>query len=85
MTEASDYPLQIINSLVQVRQLPAKNISELMLFFDNLQADYFKHIVGMDVEYWQAQCFKYGLHEDEEFVEKLTEICSSLHTFMPVH
>lgn len=60
LTQASEEAFKVMDSVNSQNLLP-NTVAELMLFFDNLQADFLQSVMGIDVEYWQASCFKYGL------------------------
>jgi hypothetical protein len=54
---------------------------ELCMLFDNLQADWMQS-KGILLECWQANCFRHMLHEDEDFVSDLLQICNRLYNFL---
>ena len=46
--------------------------------FDCLIQDYMLVQYGLEVEMWRAACFKYGLQEDNDFIQLLTQVCVTI-------
>ena len=68
-----------IEALEQFDPKP-KTQPELCMLFDNLQADWMQS-KGIQIENWQANCFRNMMHEDEDFVSDLLLICNRLYQF----
>ena len=72
LVESGSHALGLIESMTN----KPKTHYELLVLYDNLQGDYMKHTHNIDIELWQTACFKYGLHEDQQFIEDLDNICN---------